>query len=148
MMRIAALLVAPATVLVATLTGCGSSSNPRILVFAAASVKKTFTEIGERFQTENPGASIDFSVGGSSDLVTQLTHGATADAFASADTKNMDKAADAGLLAGEPVNLASNTYPAAVLKSAPEAGPAQEFVNLVTGEVGRKVLSQAGSGKP
>ncbi len=61
MMRIAALLVAPATVLVATLTGCGSSSNPRIVVFAAASVRKTFTEIGERFKTENPGASIDFS---------------------------------------------------------------------------------------
>ena len=46
---------------------------------------------------------------GSSDLVTQLTQGASADVFASADTRNMDKAARAGLLAGNPVNFASNT---------------------------------------
>jgi molybdate transport system substrate-binding protein len=38
-----------------------------------------------------------------------LTQGAPADVFASADTKNMDKAAQADLLAGEPVNFASNT---------------------------------------
>ena len=69
--------------------------------FAAASLKKTFTDIGEQFKTDNPGWSVDFTFAGSSDLVTQLTQGATADVFASADTKNMDKASKAGLLSGD-----------------------------------------------
>jgi molybdate transport system substrate-binding protein len=90
------------------------------MVFAAASLKKTFTDIGEQFKTENPGASVEFSFAGSSDLVTQLTQGAPADVFASADTKNMDKAAQAGLLAGDPVNFASNTLTIAVAPGNPK----------------------------
>ncbi len=112
-----------ATLLVFMVSGCGSSneaSSPsssstssagggKLIVFAAASLKKSFTEIGEQFKTDNPGSDIEFSFAGSSDLVTQLTQGAPADVFASADTKNMDKAAQADLLAGDPVNFASNT---------------------------------------
>ena len=47
----------------------------------------SFTDIGEQFKTDNPGTSVEFSFAGSSDLVTQLTQGAPADVFASADTK-------------------------------------------------------------
>jgi molybdate transport system substrate-binding protein len=116
----------------ALISGCGSSDQApasssttasaggKIMVFAAASLKKTFTDIGEQFKTENPGASVEFSFAGSSDLVTQLTQGAPADVFASADTKNMDKAAQAGLLAGDPVNLASNTLTIAVAPGNPK----------------------------
>jgi molybdate transport system substrate-binding protein len=105
--------------------GCGSPDKPaaedqKIMVFAAASLKKTFTDLGEQFKTENPGASVEFSFAGSSDLVTQLTQGAQADVFASADTKNMDKAAQAGLLAGDPVNFASNTLTIAVAPGNPK----------------------------
>jgi molybdate transport system substrate-binding protein len=105
--------------------GCGSPDKPaaedqKIMVFAAASLKKTFTDIGEQFKIENPGASVEFSFAGSSDLVTQLTQGAQADLFASADTKNMDKAAQAGLLAGDPVNFASNTLTIAVAPGNPK----------------------------
>jgi molybdate transport system substrate-binding protein len=109
--------------LLALISGCGSSEQPiggKIIVFAAASLKKTFTDIGEQFKTENPGASVEFSFAGSSDLVTQLTQGAPADVFASADTKNMDKAAQAGLLAGGPVNFASNTLTIAVAPGNPK----------------------------
>jgi molybdate transport system substrate-binding protein len=107
------------------ISGCGSmeesaTGNTKIMVFAAASLKQTFTEIGERFKTENPGASVEFSFAGSSDLVTQLTEGAQADVFASADTKNMDKAAQAGLLAGDAVNFASNTLTIAVAPGNPK----------------------------
>jgi molybdate transport system substrate-binding protein len=91
-----------------------SSAGGKIIVFAAASLKQTFTDIGDQFKTDNPGASVEFSFAGSSDLVTQLTQGAPADVFASADNKNMDKAAQAGLLAGDPVNFASNTLTIAV----------------------------------
>lgn len=106
-------------------SGCGSSeqsapAGAKIMVFAAASLKKTFTAIGEQFKTENPGSSVEFSFAGSSELVTQLTQGAEADVFASADTKNMDKAAQAGLLAGDPVNFASNTLTIAVAPGNPK----------------------------
>jgi molybdate transport system substrate-binding protein len=107
-------------VLMAGLVGCGGSDRnsapASITVFAAASLKNTFTEIAQRFKTENAGASVEFSFAGSSDLVTQLINGASADVFASADTKNMAKAADAGLLAGNSVNFASNTL---VIATAP-----------------------------
>jgi molybdate transport system substrate-binding protein len=63
---------------------------------------------------------VEFSFAGSSDLVTQLTQGAPADLFASADTKNMDNAAQAGLLAGDPVNFASNTLTIAVAPGNPK----------------------------
>lgn len=105
-------------------TPTGSSSTApatgKILVFAAASLKNSFTDIGGKFKTDNPGASVEFSFAGSSDLVTQLTQGAPADVFASADTKNMDKAAQAGLLAGAPVNFASNTLVIAVAPGNPK----------------------------
>lgn len=78
-------------------------------MYAAASLKQTFTDIGKQFETDNSGWKVEFTFAGSSDLVTQLTQGAKADVFASADTNNMDKAAKAGLLAGDPVNFASNT---------------------------------------
>ena len=124
MKRVLGLLVA-GVMSAALVSGCGSSgdsSSPaagKIMVFAAASLKKSFTEIGERFKTENPGTSVEFNFAGSSDLVTQLTQGATADVFASADTKNMDKAAQAGLLGKGPVNFASNTLVIAVAPGNP-----------------------------
>jgi molybdate transport system substrate-binding protein len=97
-------------VLVAGMAGCGSSDETQsVTVFAAASLKKVFTEIGERFKSDNPGASVQFNFAGSSDLVTQLAQGASADVFASADTDNMVKAEQAELLAGGPVDFASNT---------------------------------------
>jgi molybdate transport system substrate-binding protein len=109
----------------ALISGCGSSEQPaaehqKIMVFAAASLKKSFSDIAEQFKTENPGASVEFSFAGSSDLVTQLTQGANADVFASADAKNMDKATQAGLLAGDPVNFASNTLTIAVAPGNPK----------------------------
>lgn len=101
-------------------TSASSSGGGKLMVFAAASLKKTFTDIGEQFKTDNPGVSVEFSFAGSSDLVTQLTQGAAADVFASADTKNMDKAAQAGLLAGDPVNFASNTLTIVVAPGDPK----------------------------
>jgi molybdate transport system substrate-binding protein len=123
MRRIGILAGLVSTVLVAGLVGCDSkspSSSPpspsqpsqapaKIVVFAAASLKPAFTQISQQFKTENPGSSVDFEFAGSSELATQLTQGATADAFASADTAQMDTVAKAGLLAGNPTNFASNT---------------------------------------
>ena len=95
-------------------------SGGSLMVFAAASLKQTFTQIGEQFKTEHPGTAVEFSFAGSSDLVTQLTQGAEADVFASADTKNMDKAAQGGLLNGDPVNFATNVLTIAVAPGNPK----------------------------
>jgi molybdate transport system substrate-binding protein len=120
MRRIGILAGLVSTILAAGVVGCGSkspTSSPsqptavaaKIVVFAAASLKPAFTQISQQFKTENPGASVDFEFAGSSELATQLTQGATADVFASADTAQMDAVAKAGLLAGNPTNFASNT---------------------------------------
>ncbi|OMC49191.1 molybdate ABC transporter substrate-binding protein [Mycobacterium sp. IS-1264] len=106
--------------LLTALVSCGSkppSSSPSgpsqasgsIVVFAAASLKSAFTQLGERFKTENPGGRVEFEFGGSSELATQLTQGATGDVFASADTAQMDVVTRAGLLAANPTNFAANT---------------------------------------
>ncbi|HEX7823985.1 MAG TPA: molybdate ABC transporter substrate-binding protein [Mycobacterium sp.] len=261
-MRTQSIVGAIAAVLLVALTGCGSdsatpssssssaSTGGTLTVYAAASLKKTFTDIGKQFETDNPGWKVEATFAGSSDLVTQLTQGAKADVFASADTANMDKAVKAGLVAGDPVNFASNTlvivtppgnpkkiasfadlagadlkvvvcapqvpcgaatkkveqaskvtlnpvseessvtdvltkvttgqadagvvyvtdamgagdkvaevdfvessvavntYPIAALKTAADAAVAKKFIDLVTGEAGQKILSQAGFAKP
>lgn len=108
---------------VALLAGCSDTESSQatstsaesagitgdVTVFAAASLQKTFTELGTEFEKEHPGTKITFNFAGSSDLVAQLTQGAPADVFASADTNNMTKATDAAVVAGDPVNFATNT---------------------------------------
>ena len=79
-----------------------------ITVFAAASLTESFTEVGEAFTAANPDATATFSFDASSALVQQITEGAPADVFASADTNNMDKLTDAGLDGSEPVIFATN----------------------------------------
>ncbi len=69
---------------------------------------KSFTEVGEAFTAANPEATATFSFDASSALVQQITEGAPADVFASADTANMDKLTDAGLNGSEPVIFATN----------------------------------------
>lgn len=105
------------TVLVAGLLACGAKSQSSVMVFAAASLKPAFTQLGQQFKTDNPGNSVEFDFAGSSELATRLTQGATADVFASADTAQMDKVAKNGLLSGDPRDFASNTL---VIVTAPD----------------------------
>jgi len=80
-----------------------------VTVFAAASLKSTFTALGKQFETAHPGTHVRFSFAGSSDLAQQLQQGAPADVFASADVANMTKVSSANLLDGTPTNFAENT---------------------------------------
>lgn len=77
-------------------------------VFAAASLKTTFTDLASQFEAANPKVKVSLSFDGSSTLVTQITQGAPADVFASANTANMAKLSDAGMTGGTPVDFASN----------------------------------------
>lgn len=90
-----------------------------IQVFAAASLKASFSELGDSFQKENPNITVKFNFDGSSSLFDQMQGGAKADVFASADEKNMKKATDAGLNAGEPSIFVNNTLTLAVPKGNP-----------------------------
>ena len=126
------------TLLVTVLTASASVScasgeeNPDVLtVYAAASLQGSFTEIAERYEAANPGVSVEFSFAGSSDLEAQLEQGAPADVFASADTRTMDTAVAAGLVAGEPIPFATNT-----LTIVTESGNPKNIASLadLTGE--------------
>jgi molybdate transport system substrate-binding protein len=102
---------APATTAAAT-TEAPTTTTPGvegdITVFAAASLTESFTEVGEAFTATNPDAKVTFSFDASSALVQQITEGAPANVFASADVANMDKLTGAGLDGTEPVIFATN----------------------------------------
>ena len=102
-------------------TSATSTLEGTITVFAAASLTQTFTEIASDFEEANPGVTVELNFAGSSDLVTQITEGAPADVFASADLRNYTKLAEAGLTAGDAVNFATNTLTIAV----PARNPAE-----------------------
>ncbi|MEV8039795.1 molybdate ABC transporter substrate-binding protein [Arthrobacter sp. NPDC080082] len=120
--RAAALLAA--AVLAAGTAACGSGGSAgegkTLTVFAAASLKAPFTALAQSFEASHPGTKVTLSFAGSSDLATQLSQGAPADVFASADPANMAKVTGAGLADGSPRNFASNTLTIAV----PPANPA------------------------
>jgi molybdate transport system substrate-binding protein len=90
-----------------------------ITVFAAASLKATFTELATEFEVANPNLTVALNFAGSSDLVTQITNGAPADVFASADEKNMTTLTEAGLVSVTPVDFATNVLEIAVPPSNP-----------------------------
>jgi molybdate transport system substrate-binding protein len=85
-----------------------ASGGGAITVFAAASLTESFAEIKSAFEKANPGVTVQYNLAGSPALVTQLTQGAPADVFASADQANMDNASKGGVLAGTPQVFAKN----------------------------------------
>jgi molybdate transport system substrate-binding protein len=98
-----------------------ATASGDVVVFAASSLTEAFTEMGQAFKAENPDATVTFTFAGSGDLVTQITEGAPADVFVSADDSNMKKLTDAAENAGEPVSIARNTMEILVEKGNPKA---------------------------
>lgn len=96
-------------------------------------------QLAKDFEVQHPGTKVTLSFAGSSDLVTQITQGAPADIFASADTKNMAKLADADLVEGTATNFATNVLEIAV----PPGNPASisSFADLA--KPGVKVVTCA-----
>jgi molybdate transport system substrate-binding protein len=116
--------------------GGSDGEDVTLTVFAAASLTKTFEEIGAEFEDAHDGVQVEFSFAGSSDLVAQLQEGASADVFASADAANMDKLTADDLHAGDPQDFASNTLEIATPPGNPTgitsfADLAQEGLNVV-----------------
>jgi molybdate transport system substrate-binding protein len=77
----------------ALVAACGPVTTPAsgsttLTVFAAASLQPAFDKIGKTFEIQN-GYAPTFSYAGTQTLTAQLTQGAPADVFASADSAHM-----------------------------------------------------------
>lgn len=98
--RLLLIVIALLTSFVLSLHLVSAQDTTTLTVFAASSLTDAFTEIGETFKAANPGVDVAFNFGGSSALATQLSEGAPADVFASANARQMTVAKDAGRIAG------------------------------------------------
>ncbi|MFJ5861251.1 molybdate ABC transporter substrate-binding protein [Pseudarthrobacter sp. NPDC092439] len=105
-----------AVVLLLGLAACApaAGSGGTLTVFAAASLKASFTELAASFEEQHPGMHVQLSFAGSSDLATQISQGAPADVFASADTATMERVTQAGMADGGTRVFAANTLALAV----------------------------------
>lgn len=103
--------------LLAVLTGCGTKDEPvstppaeseevaapeseapalkaepvELIVFAAASMTETLTELGDAYMAEHPEVTIVFNFDSSGTLKTQIQEGADCDIFISAGQKQMNQ---------------------------------------------------------
>lgn len=105
-----------------SLVGCGAGDPPagggaevggEVVVFAAASLTESFTELGARFEDVNPGVTVKVNFGASSALATQINEGAPADVFAAASPTTMALVTETGA-ASDPTTFARNTLEIAV----------------------------------
>ncbi|HYO37479.1 MAG TPA: molybdate ABC transporter substrate-binding protein [Geodermatophilus sp.] len=119
-------------------SGSAEEAGPTgtLTVFAAASLTDVFTGLGQQLEADHPDLTVQFNFAGSSALATQITQGAPADVFASANPAQMAVVTDAGLAAGEPTVFTANVLQIAV----PAGNPAG-----VTGlaDFGREELALA-----
>jgi molybdate transport system substrate-binding protein len=128
---VAAVGVAAGVAALLTLSACGSSDSGAgsggssqkvsgtVTVFAAASLKESFTALGERFEKDHPGTKVTFSFGGSDSLAASINGGAPADVFAAASPKTMKTVMDAGGTDGAPATFARNRLEIATLPGNP-----------------------------
>ena len=129
-----------------------------LVVFAAASMQETLTELGERYMQENENVSIVFNFDSSGTLKTQIEEGANVDIFISAGQKQMnqlDAAADASVntdgldfvLAGTRFDILENKVALAV----PDGNPAKihSYEDLAAGlRAGSVMLAMGNSDVP
>ena len=90
--KIFALLLA-LTMVFTLLTGCGSKKEEDVtlIVFAAASMTETLTELGNKYMEEHENVDIVFNFQSSGTLKTQIQEGADCDVFISAGQKQMNQ---------------------------------------------------------
>ena len=85
-----------------------AAASAPLTIFAAASLAKVLDDVKVAYEAAVPGSSLTISTDSSAALATQITEGAPADLFLSADTTNPQKLVDAGLVDGDPTVFAGN----------------------------------------
>ncbi|MEU6671768.1 molybdate ABC transporter substrate-binding protein [Streptomyces sp. NPDC046727] len=100
------------------------SASPKlsgtVTVFAAASLKESFTTLGKEFESAHPGTRVSFNFGGSDTLAASITSGAPADVFAAASPKTMKIVTDKQDAAGTPATFVRNQLEIATLPGNPD----------------------------
>lgn len=126
-------------------------------VFAASSLTDAFNAIALDLEAANPGLDLVFNFAGSQALVTQLSEGAGADVFASANMSQMNGAVEAGVISGDPSIFAQNRLAVVVPKDDPAgitnfADLSKDGIKLVlaaedvpVGQYGRQAVCNAGA---
>ena len=125
-----ALLIALMMALTALCVPAAAESSTELIVFAAASMTETLTELKTAYEAANPGVSLILSFESSGTLKTQIQEGAECDLFISAGQKQinqLDISADASVntegldtvLQGSRINLLENKVALVV----PEGNP-------------------------
>ncbi|MEU6065085.1 molybdate ABC transporter substrate-binding protein [Streptomyces sp. NPDC047082] len=101
-----------------------TSASPKlsgtVTVFAAASLKESFTTLGKEFEKQHPGTKVSFNFGGSDTLAASITSGAPADVFAAASPKTMAIVTDKKDAATTPATFVRNQLEIATLPGNPD----------------------------
>jgi molybdate transport system substrate-binding protein len=110
----------PSVVPASSAAPASASLSGTVVVFAASSLKDTFTTLATNFEQANPGVKIVPSYGGSDTLAAQITQGAPVDVFAAASTTTMGTVTTAGDGVGTPQVFAKNELEIAVAPNNPD----------------------------
>jgi molybdate transport system substrate-binding protein len=100
-------------------TRAATAMTGNLNVFAAASLTGAFNDAKTKLAAADPDLNLTYNFAGSNALVAQIQQGAPADVFASADQKNMQTLATAGLVE-TPVTFAKNKLQIAVAAGNPK----------------------------
>src|SRR5579859_3927755 len=109
--KIISYLLAAAVMVLAfapTAPSANAQATQTLTVFAASSLTDAFNEMKTAFEQANTGVTVAYNFGASNTLATQLSQGAPADIFASANATQMTAAITAKRIAGKPRTFAKN----------------------------------------
>jgi len=120
----------PTAARVTTPTAVASNLTGMLTVFAAASLTDAFNQLGDALQKANPGLSVKFNFASSSALRTQLSQGAKADLFASADQPNMNGAKQDGSIDGADQLFAKNKLVVITPRGSTKVASIQDLAKL------------------
>ena len=97
-----------AGVLAWLVTGCGGGSETTVTVYAAASLSEAFEDLATEYEAANPDVDVKLNFAGSARLAAQISAGARADVFASANSATMSRVVAEGRTAAPPVLFVRN----------------------------------------
>lgn len=104
----------------------GSAAGKTLNVYAASSLTEALTDIAALYEQAHPNVDVTLNFAGSSTLALQIVEGAPADVFASADSVQLSRVAEAGLVTEAGVVFAGNRL---VVATGPESD-VTEFTDI------------------
>lgn len=84
------------------------NTTSELTIYAAASLQDSYNEISQLFMETYPKVQVNINFAGSQKLMTQISHGAKADIYASADMDHIANLGALGLSNSDPIIFARN----------------------------------------